>query len=81
MRRSSKASRSQSTPQHGVPRGNQGLLPRVIALVVVGLMFGTLGLSAQKSRPREYEVKAAPFVCLARILSAQLSTPSLQVKP
>jgi hypothetical protein len=51
-----------------VPQGNQGLFPRVIAFVVVGVMFGTLGLSAQKSRPGEYEVKAAYLYNFARFV-------------
>ena len=68
MRQDSTTSRSQSTPQRGAPRGKQCLLPRVIALVAVGAIFGPLSLSAQKSKPREFEVKATYLYNFARFV-------------
>jgi hypothetical protein len=68
MRRNSSTSRSQCTPRRGVARDSQSLLPRVTALVVVGALFGTLGLSAQKSKPKEYEVKATYLYNFARFV-------------
>ena len=68
MRQDSTTSRSQSTSQRGAPRGKQCLLPRVIALVVMGAIFGSLGLSAQKSKPREFEVKATYLYNFARFV-------------
>ncbi len=68
MRRGSSTIRSQRTSQRGARRVNQRLLARVTALVLVGVMFGALGLSAQKSRPREYEVKATYLYNFARFV-------------
>src|SRR5467141_116362 len=68
MRQDSTTSRSQSTPQRGAPRGKQCLLPRVIALVAVGAIFGPLRLPAQKSKPREFEVKATYLYNFARFV-------------
>src|SRR5882762_11395528 len=49
-------------------RGNPSPLPRVMALVFMGVMFGAVGLSAQKSRPQEYEVKATYLYNFARFV-------------
>jgi YfiR/HmsC-like len=68
MRQDSATCRSQSTPERGAPRGNQSLLPRVIALVAMGAIFGPLGMSAQKSKPREFEVKATYLYNFARFV-------------
>lgn len=68
MRRSSNTSRSQYAPQHGARRGGQSLLPWVTPFVFVGIMFGALGLSAQKSRPLEYQVKATYLYNFARFV-------------
>jgi hypothetical protein len=68
MRQDSATSPKQSTPERGAPRGNQCLLPRVIALVAVGAIFGPLGPSAQKSKPREFEVKATYLYNFARFV-------------
>jgi len=68
MRRGSSTSRGQCTLQRGAPRGNPSPLPRVMALVFMGVMFGAVGLSAQKSRPQEYEVKATYLYNFARFV-------------
>jgi hypothetical protein len=68
MRRGSSTSRGQCTLQRGAPRGNPSPLSRVMALVFMGVMFGPVGLSAQKSRPQEYEVKATYLYNFARFV-------------
>ena len=60
--------RSQSMPERGAHRGSQCLLPRVIALVGMVAIFGSLGMSAQKSKPREFEVKATYLYNFARFV-------------
>jgi hypothetical protein len=79
MRRSGSTSRSQSIfwrapsgartpPQHGVHRGQRNLWPRIMALVVAGVLFGALSLPAQKSKPKEFEVKATYLYNFARFV-------------
>ncbi len=68
MKRGTSTSRSKYTPQNGVPGGNRNLLPWVMALVVAGVLFGTLTLSAQKSKPKEFEVKATYLYNFARFV-------------
>src|SRR5713226_5601927 len=68
MRRGSSTIHSQRTSQRRARRVNQRLLPRVTALVLVGVMFGAWGLSAQKSKPKEYEVKATYLYNFARFV-------------
>src|SRR3977135_3580716 len=60
--------RSQSMPERGAHRGSQCLLPRVIALVGMVALFGSLGMSAKKSKPREFEVKATYLYNFARFV-------------
>jgi len=67
MRKDSTTSRSQSTPQRGAPGGNQCLLPRVIVWLR-GSNLCPLGLPAQKSKPREFEVKATYLYNFARFV-------------
>jgi len=48
---------------------NQCLLTRLFAaVIVVGELFGASGLSAQKSKPKEYEVKATYLYNFARFV-------------
>lgn len=59
MKRVSRTDPFQSTPPNHVPRRHPRLLPRLAALAIVWALFSVSGLHAQRSKPAEYEVKAA----------------------
>lgn len=67
MRRDSHIGCSQGIPRGRVP-ANRSVLAWVMALVIVGILFGVSGLSAQKSKPQEYEVKATYLFNFARFV-------------
>jgi hypothetical protein len=67
MRRDSHIGCSQGIPRGRVP-ANRSVLAWVMALVIVGILFGVSGLSAQKSKPQEYEVKATYLYNFARFV-------------
>ena len=54
--------------QGGVHRYSRGLLSWSASLIVVWVLFSTSTLSAQQSRPREYEVKATYLYNFARFV-------------
>jgi hypothetical protein len=67
MRRDSHIGCSQGIPRGRVP-ANRSVLAWVMALVIVGILFGGSGLFAQKSKPQEYEVKATYLYNFARFV-------------
>ncbi len=68
MREDSSTTRSRWAPQSGEPRSNQRHLRRVAAFLFVCLNLGGLSGSAQKSKPRDYEVKATYLYNFARFV-------------
>jgi len=53
---------------------NRGVWPWLTAFFIVGILFGVSGLSAQKSKPQEYEVKATYLYNFARFVEWPLSS-------
>jgi hypothetical protein len=67
MRRDSHIGCSQGIRRGHVP-ANRSVLAGLTAFVIVGILFGVSGLSAQKSKPQEYEVKATYLYNFARFV-------------
>ena len=53
---------------------NRSVWPWLTAFFIVGILFGVSGLSAQKSKPQEYEVKATYLYNFARFVEWPLSS-------